>query len=57
MKLDCFSSSRKLGAKTNLPVTDRFFETSLLLPLNHLMNDEQVNYVCHFSNSFTRIKY
>jgi dTDP-4-amino-4,6-dideoxygalactose transaminase len=28
-----------------LPRTDRFFETCLLLPMNHLLRDEQVEAV------------
>lgn len=36
---------RALGFSQQLPLTDRFFETSLLLPMNHLLTDEQVESV------------
>jgi len=36
---------RSLGFSQKLPRTDRFFETSLLLPMNHLLSDEQVGSV------------
>ena len=35
-----------LMPKYSLPLTDKFFETSLLLPLNHTMSKEKVEYVC-----------
>ena len=41
-----------LVAPTNLPLTDKFFKTSLLLPLNHIMSDEQVDYVCSLLKQF-----
>ncbi len=45
---------RALGFDQHLPRTDRFFERSLLLPMNHLLTDDQVSYVVecvqeHFS--------
>jgi dTDP-4-amino-4,6-dideoxygalactose transaminase len=36
---------RGLGFTQQLPLTDRFFATSLLLPMNHLLTDEQVEAV------------
>lgn len=33
-----------LGMKRDLPKTDRFFRESMLLPLNHILTDEQVDY-------------
>lgn len=36
---------RQLGFTQALPRTDRFFERSLLLPLNHLLTDDQVEAV------------
>ncbi len=36
---------RALGFTQELVRTDRFFETSLLLPMNHLLHDEQVETV------------
>ncbi len=40
----------KIGAK--LPLTDKFFKESLLLPLNHVMTDAQVDYVCQSLASY-----
>jgi dTDP-4-amino-4,6-dideoxygalactose transaminase len=34
-----------LGMERSLPKTDRFFRESVLLPLNHIMTDEQVGHV------------
>jgi len=34
-----------LGLGADLPATDRFFERSLLLPMNHLLTDDQVDRV------------
>lgn len=36
---------RNLGFTQRLPLTDRFFEGALLLPINHLLSDEQVDAV------------
>jgi len=36
---------RNLGFDQDLPKTDRFFERSLLLPMNHLLTDHQVGHV------------
>ena len=36
---------RDLGFTQRLRRTDRFFETCLLLPMNHLLNDEQIDAV------------
>lgn len=36
---------RSLGFSQHLPRTDCYFETCLLLPMNHLLNDEQVETV------------
>jgi dTDP-4-amino-4,6-dideoxygalactose transaminase len=34
---------RALGFTQELPRTDRFFETAMLLPMNHLLSDDQVD--------------
>ncbi len=34
-----------LGFSTNLPQTDRFFEECLMIPMNHLLTDDEVSYV------------
>ena len=34
-----------LGFTADLPNTDRFFQESLLLPMNHILTDEQVSHV------------
>ena len=36
---------RALGFAQDLPLTDRFFRTAMLLPMNHLLTDEQVEAV------------
>ncbi len=36
---------RGLGFRANLPKTDRFFRESLLLPMNHILTDEQIDHV------------
>jgi dTDP-4-amino-4,6-dideoxygalactose transaminase len=36
---------RNLGFDQRLPRTDRFFDRSLLLPMNHLLSDRQVAHV------------
>lgn len=36
---------RGLGFTQSLPRTDRFFRESLLLPMNHILTDEQVDHV------------
>jgi dTDP-4-amino-4,6-dideoxygalactose transaminase len=36
---------KNLGMRRDLPKTDRFFRASLLLPLNHILTDEQVDHV------------
>ena len=36
---------RNLGFHQHLPRTDRFFERSLLLPMNHMLTDDQVGHV------------
>ena len=41
-----------LGMKANLPVTDKFFKESLLLPLNHVMTDQQIEFVCQLLDKF-----
>jgi dTDP-4-amino-4,6-dideoxygalactose transaminase len=35
---------RGLGFTADLPKTDRFFRESLLLPMNHILTDEQVDH-------------
>ena len=41
-----------LSMKANLPVTDKFFKESLLLPLNHVMTDQQIEFVCQLLDKF-----
>jgi len=36
---------RGLGFTADLPRTDRFFRESLLLPMNHILTDQQVGHV------------
>ena len=43
---------RGLGFTQNLPRTDRFFETCLLLPMNHLSADDQVDGVIRAVSEF-----
>lgn len=43
---------RKLGFTQQLPRTDRFFERSLLLPMNHLLSDGQVGTVVEAVEEF-----
>lgn len=43
---------RYLGFDQHLPKTDRFFERSLLLPMNHLLSDRQVSRVVDCVRSF-----
>ena len=43
---------RDLGFTQDLPRTDRFFERSLLLPMNHLLSDEQVSKVTETVREF-----
>lgn len=41
-----------LNFNQNCPKTDRFFETSLLLPMNHILTNEQVDHVISAVRSF-----
>lgn len=41
-----------LGIARELPKTDRFFKESLLLPLNHILTDEQVEHVVKTLSDF-----
>jgi dTDP-4-amino-4,6-dideoxygalactose transaminase len=43
---------RALGFTQQLPLTDRFFETAMLLPMNHLLSDEQVEAVIEAVQEF-----
>lgn len=43
---------RFLGFKEELPKTDRFFERCFLLPMNHMLSDEDVNYICQTVREF-----
>lgn len=43
---------KKLVPDCNLPLTDIFFKNSLLLPLNHVMDDAQVDLVCGLLKEF-----
>lgn len=45
---------RSLGFTQQLPRTDRFFETSLLLPMNHLLTHDQVDCVIDAVREFFR---
>jgi dTDP-4-amino-4,6-dideoxygalactose transaminase len=36
----------KLGFTQSLPYTERFFERCVMLPMNHVLTDEEVVYVC-----------
>ena len=45
---------RGLGFTQQLPRTDRFFETSLLVPMNHLLTDDQVDCVIDAVQEFFR---
>jgi dTDP-4-amino-4,6-dideoxygalactose transaminase len=36
---------RELGFSQSCPKTDRFFDNSLLLPMNHILSDAQIEYV------------
>jgi dTDP-4-amino-4,6-dideoxygalactose transaminase len=43
-----------LGFTAHCPKTDRFFERSLLLPMNHILTDEQVSHVIASIEEFFR---
>ena len=43
---------KNLGLEQNLPKTDRFFRESILLPLYHVMTNNQVDYVIEKLNDF-----
>jgi dTDP-4-amino-4,6-dideoxygalactose transaminase len=43
---------RFLGFDQHLPVTDRFFERSFLLPMNHMLCDEDIDYICNTVQEF-----
>lgn len=45
---------RGLGFREELKRTDRFFERSLLLPMNHMLTDEEVSYVIREVREFYR---
>ena len=36
---------KELGFSQKLPMTDRFFQQSLLLPINHILSDDQIDHV------------
>ena len=45
----------ELGFDINkFPSTKKLFQKLLLLPMNHMMNDEEVNYVCDIISCFYR---
>lgn len=46
---------KQLVSAHDLPKTDIFFETSLLLPLNHIMLDDEVDYVCMLLKQFYEV--
>ena len=43
---------KNLGMGRNLPQTDKFFNESLLLPLNHVLTDEQIDFVCDLLSEY-----
>jgi dTDP-4-amino-4,6-dideoxygalactose transaminase len=43
---------RGLGFSQNCPKTDQFFETSLLLPMNHILTDGQVQHTINCVRSY-----
>lgn len=43
---------QNLGISRSLPKTDRFFSDSLLLPMNHVLTDEQVGHVVRVLGMF-----
>ena len=45
---------RGLGFTQDCPRTDRFFEESLLLPMNHILTDDQVGHVIDTVTAFYR---
>lgn len=45
---------KELGMTASLPKTDRFFRDSLLLPMNHIITDEQVDYTVESLTSFLK---
>lgn len=47
---------RGLGFTQNLPKTDRFFRESLLLPMNHILTEEQVDHVIESVCAFCELE-
>lgn len=45
-----------LGFDQKCPKTDRFFETSLLLPMNHILTDNQVEHIIASVQAFCQTK-
>ncbi len=45
-----------LGFAQSCPKTDRFFETSLLLPMNHILTEEQIDHVIKTTSGFFGIQ-
>ena len=43
---------RGLGFTQDLPRTDAFFRESLLLPMNHILSDDQVEHVIAATRGF-----
>jgi dTDP-4-amino-4,6-dideoxygalactose transaminase len=41
-----------LGFENSLPITDKFFAKSLLLPMNHTLSFEEVEYICQMVKIF-----
>jgi dTDP-4-amino-4,6-dideoxygalactose transaminase len=45
---------RGLGFSLSLPKTERFFKRCLLLPMNHMLNDQEVGYIVESVRAFHR---
>ncbi|MEQ8754063.1 MAG: DegT/DnrJ/EryC1/StrS family aminotransferase [Coleofasciculus sp. G1-WW12-02] len=41
-----------LGFNQHLPITDRFFERCFLLPMNHMLSDDDTDYICETVQDF-----
>lgn len=44
-----------LGFSVDLPQTERFFEECLMIPMNHLLTDDEVNYVIDAVRGFYKL--
>lgn len=43
-----------LGFNQKLPKTDRFFQRCLLLPMNHMLRNEEVDYIIDNVRAFSQ---